>query len=246
MLTKRRTITQVPAVIMPAEEYPEHPPYTATSSFAVTLTPRAQRKGETVDVFELRHRLIADYSDYIQSFINIRDDRIKQHVDNELRDGLLWPEPLLQLNPSFEPGPWIDDMVAGGILHPECKSIFRIKEQGKEAKPLRLHKHQADAVLAAATGDSYVVSTGTGSGKSLAYIVPIVDYRPAQGQRARNPRHRRLSHERLGQQPVERVGEVPGPGLSAEQRLRSPSAAIPDRRKMRSGPRFWRTRPTSC
>lgn len=40
---------------------------------------------------------------------------------------------------------------------------------------LTFHRHQTDAIAAAATGNSYVLTTGTGSGKSLAYIVPIVD-----------------------------------------------------------------------
>ena len=40
---------------------------------------------------------------------------------------------------------------------------------------MRLHKHQADAVHVARNNDHYVLTTGTGSGKSLAYIVPIVD-----------------------------------------------------------------------
>src|SRR6202008_1439657 len=40
---------------------------------------------------------------------------------------------------------------------------------------LRLHRHQKEAIEAARTGKSYVLTTGTGSGKSLAYIIPIVD-----------------------------------------------------------------------
>jgi len=41
---------------------------------------------------------------------------------------------------------------------------------------LRLHRHQVDAIRAAKTGSSYVLTTGTGSGESLAYLVPIVDH----------------------------------------------------------------------
>jgi superfamily II DNA/RNA helicase len=41
---------------------------------------------------------------------------------------------------------------------------------------MRLHKHQTDAIAAAQSGDNYVLTTGTGSGKSLAYIIPIVDH----------------------------------------------------------------------
>ena len=39
-----------------------------------------------------------------------------QTVDAELEAGLLWPEPLVQLNPSFAPGGTIDDLVADGTL----------------------------------------------------------------------------------------------------------------------------------
>ena len=53
--------------------------------------------------------------------------------------------------------------------------------------PIILHRHQADAVRAAGSGASYVLTTGTGSGKSLAYIVPIVDrvLREGSGQGVR-------------------------------------------------------------
>lgn len=134
-----------------------------------------------MDAFALRNRLVSDYSSYVESFITIRDPRIRARVEGELRNGLLWPDPLLQLNPSFEPGPWIDDLTAGGRLHPECSSIFRIKPEGKPSKPLRLHRHQAEAIAAASSGDSYVLTTSTGSGKSLAYIIPMVDYVLRQG-----------------------------------------------------------------
>jgi hypothetical protein len=40
---------------------------------------------------------------------------------------------------------------------------------------LRLHRHQAEALAAARRRDNYIVSTGTGSGKSLTYLVPIYD-----------------------------------------------------------------------
>src|SRR5690554_1302735 len=120
-----------------------------------------------MDVFALRNRLIQDYATYVKSFINIQDERIRAYVDRELGEGLLWPDPLLQLNPNFEPGPWIDDLVAVGALPPECRRISRTKERGRPDGPLRLHRHQADARDAAKSGDNYVRTTGTGSGKSL-------------------------------------------------------------------------------
>ncbi len=133
-----------------------------------------------MNVFELRKRLIADYGNFVRSFFHIQDSRIHQKVEEELAAGLLWPEPLIQLNPSFEPGAWIDELVNDGTLHEECRRIFLKEKQAgdgsRPGKPLRLHKHQTDAIKVARTGHNYVLTTGTGSGKSLAYIIPIVDH----------------------------------------------------------------------
>src|SRR5574342_3253 len=128
-----------------------------------------------MNVFEFRSRLIADYSAYIESFISIRDPRIQQRVETDLEEGLLWPEAQIALNPAFAEGAWIDDLVHQGVLHPECGKIFRIKKGPQDTGDgLLLHLHQLDAVHAAQNHRNYVLTTGTGSGKSLAYIVPIV------------------------------------------------------------------------
>jgi len=145
-----------------------------------------------MDVFALREQLVRDYRHYAESFLTIKDDRIRAHVAEELDKGLLWPDPALQLNPAFESGGLIDELVEQNVLHSECSKIFRIGKapgQASVGEPLRLHKHQADAIKAAATGANYVLTTGTGSGKSLSYIVPIVDHvlraRQAEGAGAR-------------------------------------------------------------
>ena len=44
-----------------------------------------------MDVFALRNQLIRDYAAYIESFINVSDERIREHVDRELREGLARP-----------------------------------------------------------------------------------------------------------------------------------------------------------
>jgi hypothetical protein len=131
-----------------------------------------------MDVFDLRLRLVEDYARYTRSFIKISDPRIAGTVDRALSDGALWPEPLLQLNPTFLPGGTIEDLVGDGTLHPECAKIFRVDktQQDPRGKQLLLHAHQTQAIRKAREGKSYVLTSGTGSGKSLAYIVPIVDH----------------------------------------------------------------------
>lgn len=130
-----------------------------------------------MDVFDLRAKLVSDYSTYVQSFVTIRDERIHALVGQKLSEGFLWPEALVQLNPRFAPGEPLSDLIAEKLLHPECLKIFAKKnEDGSGAVPIRLHSHQVEGIRAARAGDNYILTTGTGSGKSLSYIVPIVDH----------------------------------------------------------------------
>ena len=130
-----------------------------------------------MDVFQLRRRLVEDYSSYVRSFIRIKNSRVEEEVQRGLEGGHLWPEPLIQLNPSFEAGETIEELADEGTLHEECARVFRRKRELHDwGEDLRLHRHQADAIKTARAGHNYVLTTGTGSGKSLAYIVPIVDH----------------------------------------------------------------------
>jgi len=132
-----------------------------------------------MNVFELRDRLVTDYASYTRSFIKIADPLISARVDSELNAGAFWPEPMLQLNPNYLPGGTIDELIADDTLHPECGKIFRIDKSDADytGKQLLLHMHQREAILKAKKDRrSYVLTSGTGSGKSLTYIVPIVDH----------------------------------------------------------------------
>lgn len=132
-----------------------------------------------MDVFNLRDKIVrGDYAKYTSSFIEIADDRIHREVEEKFSAGLLWPEPLLQLNPSFASGGSIDELVAQNVLHQLCGRIFRLDKSSDypEGKPMLLYRHQAEAIKAAQSGENYVLTTGTGSGKSISYIVPIVDH----------------------------------------------------------------------
>lgn len=137
-----------------------------------------------MDVFDLRNTLVSQYRQYVQSFIRIRDVSILTRVNSELDKGLLWPVPLVQLNPFFERGKSVQDLVGESLLAPECADIFRVdKSPSSTGTLLSLHRHQEEAVRCAKTGASYVLTTGTGSGKSLSYIIPIVDFCLRNGPR---------------------------------------------------------------
>lgn len=130
-----------------------------------------------MDVFAVRNSVVDEYRQFTSSFATPRDARIREHVESLMDLGEQWPDPWISLNPSFDTGGTISDLVTDGVLHPECERIFRVKTFPQDAgrTTLTLHRHQREAIDAARTGHSYVLTTGTGSGKSLSYIVPIVD-----------------------------------------------------------------------
>ena len=118
-----------------------------------------------MDIFSLRQSLIGHYSAFARSFTTIRADDIRQQVEQEYESGRFWPEPLLQINPRFEPGKSVEQLVAEGVLTERCRELF----------PISLYRHQEYALALARAGKSYAVTTGTGSGKSLTFFIPIVD-----------------------------------------------------------------------
>jgi hypothetical protein len=125
-----------------------------------------------MDVFALRNRVVDDYKSYIESFVRIRDGEIERFVRGEFASGVLWPDPILQLNPAYQLNDTLDGLASKGILQPGTAKFFRKYDGG----PLRLYSHQRQAIEIAQRNEPYVVTTGTGSGKSLTYLVPIYDH----------------------------------------------------------------------
>lgn len=120
--------------------------------------------------FEFDHRLIDSYARFSRSFSTIRSEDLKSEIGRQYDAGRFWPDALLSLNPRYLEGPTVDDLVTSGDLDEATGRIFRFDET-----PLRFHRHQAQSIAKARAGQSYVVTTGTGSGKSLCFFVPVVD-----------------------------------------------------------------------
>jgi len=128
-----------------------------------------------MDVFDLRNQIVADYATFTRSFTRIRAPDIRAQVDEIYARDKYWPEPLLQVSPHFEPGPSVQELASRGEVLAATAAVFQLRGQGNATEPLRLHTHQAQALAAAKQGESFVVTTGTGSGKSLCFFIPIVD-----------------------------------------------------------------------
>lgn len=129
-----------------------------------------------MNAFTFRDQIVRNYEKFSRSFVRIAADDISRVVDAEYAKSRYWPEPLIQINPNYKPGATVQELAGESVLHPTTAEIFRVRDkQTGQLIPLRLHKHQQDALALAQAGRSYVVTTGTGSGKSLAFFIPIVD-----------------------------------------------------------------------
>jgi DEAD/DEAH box helicase len=140
-----------------------NPPQSAITNYELRTT-------NYLDIFNFRNEVIDDYRRYIESFLRIRDSKVKEFVDRELERGQLWSDPLVQLNPTYKKGATVTELVQQGVLHRECDRYF-----SKDGKPFQFHYHQQQAFLTAQRQEPYVLTTGTGSGKSMTYVVPIFD-----------------------------------------------------------------------
>ncbi len=118
-------------------------------------------------IFNLRDKTISDYKAFLKSFLKINDVKIREFVDQELNKGALWPDSILQLNPSYKLGSTINELCDKQVLHPDCATFF--------GSQLKLYQHQESAIYKAQQNEDYILTTGTGSGKSLTYLIPIID-----------------------------------------------------------------------
>ncbi len=116
-----------------------------------------------MEIFDAHDRILSQYESYINSFIHIDDDRIAKKVNKEIGENKLWPAPLIQFNPGYEKGLSFKELCSSGVLNKELRNIFDFTP----------HKHQEHAIRLGTSGKSFVVTSGTGSGKSLTYIASI-------------------------------------------------------------------------
>lgn len=127
------------------------------------------------NVFKFRNILVEEYSAFSRSFTQIAAEDICQEVDRQYNAGRYWPEPLIQINPNYQRKGTVQQLVKDEVLHKACASIFQSGKTEGSPQPLHLYTHQLEALAKGQNRQSYVVTTGTGSGKSLSFFIPVID-----------------------------------------------------------------------
>lgn len=116
------------------------------------------------------------YKRYLKTMFEIADPDYYGQLISELDDDSTFSAgPFLDVTDSFVTGKCISELISEGVL-PRRFSKIRMHQ----TRPL--YKHQEEAVLKAVKGQNIVVSTGTGSGKTECFLIPIFRHLVAEDE----------------------------------------------------------------
>ena len=108
------------------------------------------------------------YKRYLRTIFSIDNENYNQQFHKLLEDKASFAKgPYLEVQDSFEKGKSVAELIDEGMLPKDFRKIGMPQQRP-------LYKHQEVALRKAAAGANLVVSTGTGSGKTESFMIPIL------------------------------------------------------------------------
>lgn len=129
---------------------------------------------QPIHPLDATRKLSEDYARYLQTIYFFRDEELRSQFRRALEaPDFLVRGPILEAASPFRMGRSIDGLVGAGVLHPDFRSLC--SPALPYDRPLYLHQEQAITKVAA-QDRNIVVATGTGSGKTETFLIPIFDH----------------------------------------------------------------------
>ena len=122
---------------------------------------------------EAARRVEESYREYIAATIHFADVDLQKQLESILsKRSYLAKGPILEAAPPYRKDKTVAELVDEGVL---CKSMMGLGNGDVELfDPYRpLYVHQVRAIRKAVAGRNYAVVTGTGSGKTECFLLPI-------------------------------------------------------------------------
>jgi ATP-dependent helicase YprA (DUF1998 family) len=116
-----------------------------------------------------------EYIGYISTTFHFRNQKLQLKLLEEL-EKTVSNGPFVEIKDSFKSGKTIDELIKQNILSP----LFRELENNKVYPPKLpvsrpLYLHQEKAIEKIVAGKNVVISTGTGSGKTNCFLIPVIN-----------------------------------------------------------------------
>ncbi len=150
------------------------------------------------DPFKTHELLCNKYISYIQTIMGFNSEQLEKEREELLREnGLLFQEPRFEpIFPYPSSDKTLSELCQDLYLPSELGEFIALGgEEGIAPKDRPLYKHQAEAIKASAVdGKDVVVTTGTGSGKTECFLLPIFHYLIKESQNWHIYGERNLNH----------------------------------------------------
>ena len=122
------------------------------------------------NVIAASRKISEQYNRYLKTIFDISDAEYKKLFEEQFETAEPFSKgPYLDVIDSFVKGRSIPEMIESGIL---SKDFRRLEDIYKKT----LYLHQEYAIKKILDGKNVVVSTGTGSGKTECFLIPILDH----------------------------------------------------------------------
>lgn len=119
------------------------------------------------------HNILDDYLRYIETTFFIKDAEYFEQFKKALKkDENFSNGPFLDVTDSFESGRPLEKLIEEKIVSSE----FRLINSKKLPLDRALYKHQEESIIKVDQGQNVVITTGTGSGKTESFLLPIINY----------------------------------------------------------------------
>ena len=116
------------------------------------------------------HELIGEYRRFLRTSYRFLDVKLRRQFEDHLaQSDVIVRGPYVTLAPEFERGATLSELVEQDRLAPDLKRANWSFGEGP------LFRHQELALDAGRAGRSFIVTTGTGSGKTEAFLLPVLD-----------------------------------------------------------------------
>lgn len=119
-----------------------------------------------------KNNIEKNYLNYLQNQFPINDETINKAFKNQLfKKNALAKGPYLEVSAPYIEGKTISNLIDEGVLNPQMKGL----NQQELPKDRPLFSHQEKAIRKAIKNENFVVATGTGSGKTESFMMPILN-----------------------------------------------------------------------
>ena len=127
---------------------------------------------DNIDPVATATEIKATYRRYLQSLLAVRDPQLDAALRLAIETTpMLDKGPYLEATPPYASGTTLRQLIADEVLHPGFAAL------DSPALPLDrpLYTHQERSIRKVRDGRNVVVATGTGSGKTESFLLPILD-----------------------------------------------------------------------